>query len=266
MARIVDYQETTTPANNDVLLIETEDGTRKVKKSVLLKAVLDLIGDTDISDIGDGTTTGAISAVNQKVTKTQAMIAQPFDANKSGGYAVGDIVTYADKLYKFTSAHSGAWTGLDVEQVDVVDVIEDDSPFPNVIRIDLESTTTWYTLLNNILTSLNSLGINDFTTIKDCKLLIHGDGQNVNEHAVYRLYSSSKTFLNLVNIDPNLRSSSATLVIYDIILRSSASQNSVKHQRIIATTSSAMCELYTELINDPISYSASSGYAEFIWE
>ena len=67
MARIVDYQETTTPADNDILLIETEDGTRKVKKSVLLKAVLDLIGDTDISDLGDGTTTSAISAVNQKV-------------------------------------------------------------------------------------------------------------------------------------------------------------------------------------------------------
>ena len=61
-----------------------------------------------------------IAGQTEKVTKTQAMIAQPFDANKTGGYAVGDIVTYADKLYKFTSAHSGAWTGLDVEQVDVV--------------------------------------------------------------------------------------------------------------------------------------------------
>lgn len=60
-----------------------------------------------------------IAGQTEKVTKTQAMIAQPFDANKSGGYAVDDIVTYADKLYKFTSAHSGAWTGLDVEQIDV---------------------------------------------------------------------------------------------------------------------------------------------------
>jgi hypothetical protein len=61
-----------------------------------------------------------IAGQTEKVTKTQAMIAQPFDANKSGGYAVDDIVTYADKLYKFTSAHSGAWTGLDVEQIDVI--------------------------------------------------------------------------------------------------------------------------------------------------
>ena len=61
-----------------------------------------------------------IAGQTEKVTKTQAMIAQPFDANKSGGYAVDDVVTYADKLYKFTSAHSGAWTGLDVEQIDVI--------------------------------------------------------------------------------------------------------------------------------------------------
>ena len=61
-----------------------------------------------------------IAGQTEKVTKTQAMIAQPFDENKAGGYAVGDVVTYADKLYKFTSAHSGAWTGLDVEQVDVI--------------------------------------------------------------------------------------------------------------------------------------------------
>ena len=63
-----------------------------------------------------------IAGQTEKVTKTQAMIAQPFDENKAGGYAVGDVVTYADKLYKFTSAHSGAWTGLDVEQVDVVEL------------------------------------------------------------------------------------------------------------------------------------------------
>ena len=62
-----------------------------------------------------------IAGQTEKVTKTQAMIAQPFDENKVGGYAVDDVVTYADKLYKFTSAHSGAWTGLDVEQTDVAE-------------------------------------------------------------------------------------------------------------------------------------------------
>lgn len=65
-----------------------------------------------------------IAGQTEKVTKTQAMIAQPFDENKDGGYAIDDVVTYADKLYKFTSAHSGAWTGLDVEQIDVVENTE----------------------------------------------------------------------------------------------------------------------------------------------
>lgn len=55
---------------------------------------------------------------------TQAMIAQAFNAKKTGGYKANDVVIYDNKLYKFTSAHSGAWTGLDVEQVDVADTIK----------------------------------------------------------------------------------------------------------------------------------------------
>lgn len=102
MARIVDYQETTTPADNDILLIETEDGTRKVKKSVLLKAVLDLIGNTDISNIGDGTTTGAISAVNQKVASNDD------EYSSSKNYAVGEHCIYNNKLYKCITACSAA--------------------------------------------------------------------------------------------------------------------------------------------------------------
>ena len=60
-----------------------------------------------------------IADQTEKVTHTQVMIAPLFDADKDGGYAVGDVVTYADKLYRFTGAHSGAWTGADVEQIDV---------------------------------------------------------------------------------------------------------------------------------------------------
>lgn len=87
---------------------------------VLIEAIADVVdeGKQAINDAVDEAEQ-EIAGQTEKVTKTQAMIAQPFDANKSGGYAVDDVVTYADKLYKFTSAHSGAWTGLDVEQVDV---------------------------------------------------------------------------------------------------------------------------------------------------
>lgn len=73
-----------------------------------------------------------IAGQTEKVTKTQAIIAQPFDENKVGGYAVNDVVTYADKLYKFTSAHSGAWTGTDVDVVIVENQIaEMKSTFTN---------------------------------------------------------------------------------------------------------------------------------------
>ena len=92
---------------------------------VLIEAIADVVdeGKQAINDAVDEAEQ-EIAGQTEKVTKTQAMIAQPFDANKSGGYAVGDVVTYADKLYKFTSAHSGAWTGLDVEQVDVIDSLK----------------------------------------------------------------------------------------------------------------------------------------------
>lgn len=93
---------------------------------VLIEAIADVVdeGKQAINDAVDEAEQ-EIAGQTEKVTKTQAMIAQPFDANKSGGYAVGDIVTYADKLYKFTGAHSGAWTGLDVEQVDVIVTINE---------------------------------------------------------------------------------------------------------------------------------------------
>ena len=65
-----------------------------------------------------------IDAQTEKVTKTQAMIAEPFDAEKEGGYLAGQIVTYADKLYKFTSDHFGVWTGLDAEAIDVIKEID----------------------------------------------------------------------------------------------------------------------------------------------
>lgn len=88
---------------------------------VLIDAISDVV-DEGKQDIADAVAAAEeeIAGQTEKVTKTQAMIAEPFDENKTDGYAVGEIVTYADKLYKFTSAHSGAWTGLDVEQVNVI--------------------------------------------------------------------------------------------------------------------------------------------------
>lgn len=38
-------------------------------------------------------------------------------------YAAGDYVIYGGKLYQFTSAHSGAWTGSDAEETIVAEDI-----------------------------------------------------------------------------------------------------------------------------------------------
>ena len=51
-----------------------------------------------------------------------------FDAT-SGVYAIGDIVTYEDKLYKFKAAHAaGAWDPTEVDEVTVVGMIKSAEP------------------------------------------------------------------------------------------------------------------------------------------
>lgn len=64
-----------------------------------------------------------IAGQTQKVTATQAMIAPPFDAEKDGGYEANEFVTYADKLYMFNDHHDGAWTGVDVTQKTVYEMM-----------------------------------------------------------------------------------------------------------------------------------------------
>lgn len=49
----------------------------------------------------------------------RANIAPPFSA--SATYAAGDYVVYGGKLYQFTTAHSGAWTGTDAEETTVTE-------------------------------------------------------------------------------------------------------------------------------------------------
>lgn len=41
--------------------------------------------------------------------------------NTSTAYTAGDYVIYSGKLYQFTAAHSGAWTGADVEECTVAE-------------------------------------------------------------------------------------------------------------------------------------------------
>lgn len=97
-----------------------------VKQSTITEAVKDTISEgeeairQEVQDALD-----VIAGQTEKVTATQKMIAPPFDANKQDGYVATDVVTYADKLYQFDSDHVGAWTGTDVHQVDMIDMLDE---------------------------------------------------------------------------------------------------------------------------------------------
>lgn len=113
------------------------------------------------SDIAEETAEALaeIAGQTQKVTATQAMIAPPFDANKSGGYAEKDIVTYADKLYQFTSNHIGAWTGNDVVQIDVSSLLGDTSvAYSRTFASDTPVDTVWQDIMSHVDVSKFKLG------------------------------------------------------------------------------------------------------------
>lgn len=69
-----------------------------------------------------------VSAINTRITNVREMISDTaFDA--TAAYAIGDIVTYEDGLYKFKAAHpAGAWIGTDADEVDVLDLISSVEP------------------------------------------------------------------------------------------------------------------------------------------
>ena len=71
----------------------------------------------------DSSKVGQISTNQTNILYTQDMICDT-EFSTSTAYAVGDIVTYNNSLYEFTSAHSaGAWNSADVTQIDVVGII-----------------------------------------------------------------------------------------------------------------------------------------------
>lgn len=71
----------------------------------------------------------SIAAQMVRVDNTQKLIAEPFDPDKEGGYEKGNVVTFADKLWIFDEDHSGVWTGADVTQTNVIDILADIQTF-----------------------------------------------------------------------------------------------------------------------------------------
>ena len=74
-------------------------------------------------DAKDSAIAGTVTAVDQRVDAAFDAIAEEFDASES--YDAGDVVVYNDVLYQFTSAHAaGAWTGSDVNSIDVISYVD----------------------------------------------------------------------------------------------------------------------------------------------
>ena len=69
-----------------------------------------------------------VSAITNKISSTQGMIAGTFSA--ANAYAIGDIVIHEDGLYKFTSAHTAGdpWSNLEVVATTVDALIDAAEP------------------------------------------------------------------------------------------------------------------------------------------
>lgn len=69
-----------------------------------------------------------VEGITERIDNVRAMISDTaFDATTA--YAIGDIVTYEDGLYKFKAAHpAGAWIGTDADEIDILDVISSVEP------------------------------------------------------------------------------------------------------------------------------------------
>lgn len=71
----------------------------------------------------DSSKVGQISTNQTNILSVEDMICDT-EFSTSTAYAVGDIVTYNNSLYEFTSAHSaGDWNSADVTEVSVVGII-----------------------------------------------------------------------------------------------------------------------------------------------
>ena len=58
------------------------------------------------------------SVINETLFIALGLDTNTFDSTQS--YASGDMVVYNNKIYEFTSAHTGAWTGTDVNLVPIL--------------------------------------------------------------------------------------------------------------------------------------------------
>lgn len=104
----------------DEVLYNANERSAEAKQTAEQSAVIVTQYDARVTEAETIATNAGIKAEN-----TQKMIAEYFDPLKDGGYKVGDIVIYNDKLYSFINPHTGAWDASDVVEQPIGEAMED---------------------------------------------------------------------------------------------------------------------------------------------
>jgi hypothetical protein len=85
----------------------------------------DEISDTNrIHKFATQTQLNQISTNQTNISSVEDMVCAT-EFSSSTAYAVGDMVTYEHKLYKFINAHQGAWSASDVQNYDLARMVND---------------------------------------------------------------------------------------------------------------------------------------------
>lgn len=115
------------PSTGQVIAVDTGTVTRKLYYENLAKAIVEQYNGSTIGG-AQQTVKAAIEAVLAKentdisnldgdIDDMLAAIAPTFDPSAATPYAAGSLVWYNGTLYRFTAAHTGAWTGTDAVSV-----------------------------------------------------------------------------------------------------------------------------------------------------
>lgn len=71
-----------------------------------------------ISDLIDAIDS-AVASIPADYSTLWAELAPNFSSSKTGGYVIGEYVTYNGKIYQFINNHSGTWAAADVKEVNI---------------------------------------------------------------------------------------------------------------------------------------------------
>lgn len=190
-------------ADADVIPATANGVTVKVPASVLKEYA---IGGTDISSIGDGTPTGAISALKSvKIEKTDIAPIETSVASKA--YAVGDQLYYNGMLYSVIAAIAQGETLVVDTNIELSDKVTEQikalQGSVDLVNADLQKEVTTraalgaHNLLNHIATTQVINGVT-FTVNADKSITVNGTN-NTDNDVTFALESRLPSYPNQVS-------------------------------------------------------------------